>query len=157
MEHAQFVIDAACRGLVLARVGAGRAVAGEQSVDLLDDRCGVGTRGEVDADIVERAVHVAGCGEGAVIHPHHAEAAVVRQGFAGAGLEDELGRQPDAGDVEGFAAAVDHGDQRIARAEVVFEGERLAEHHAAAIAGLGEAAAAEAYAVEPLRTAVLRE
>jgi hypothetical protein len=48
------------------------------------------SRSEIDADIIERAVHIIGHGYGAVVHPDHAEAFVIRQGFTCASLEDEF-------------------------------------------------------------------
>ena len=114
VQHAQFVVEALGGRLVLAGVGPAGAVGREQAVHFRDDRRGIGAGREIDADVVERAVEIVGHGDGAVVHPDHAEAFVVRQGLAGARLEDELRREADAADFQGLAAAVDHGDEGVA-------------------------------------------
>ena len=105
----EFLGQKAARELVFTRVGADTAVRLQQGIKATDHILFVAATDQGERDIVERAIHVIGCCQRFLRHPHDAVAFVIGKQCAGRDLVDVLGRHRQRDDVERLAPTVDGG------------------------------------------------
>ena len=137
--------------LVLAAVGAGAAIAGEQTVQLLDHAGLGGARQQLQAHRIEGAVEIEQRRRSLLRHPHDRKAAVVGHQVAWPQRVDELRRQGDAHHLQLALLAVEDGLDGGAEAEAMRPGERIVDGDLVGPLRFRQAAFAQMQAVETLR------
>ena len=142
-DHFQLIIEPFRTGMVRSRVAALAAKGLQHAVQLLDHRFCRRAGREVDAQIIEGTVEIEGHGDGALVHPEDAKAFVIRERLSAACLKHEFRRKRDAAEPQFLAPAIDHGDDAVAYAELVRDGEGFAHHGLIARVRAGQAAFAE--------------
>ena len=117
LQHADFIVDAAVRGMVDASVGTAGPVGCEHPI-YGGNHCAFGGAGsERDGDIVKGAIELEGSREFFVRHPEDTVGFVVGERRARRSLEDEFRRKHDAGKAEVAFGAVENRGNRAARFE----------------------------------------
>ncbi len=150
----QLLLEEAMGLLVVAGLGAGAAVAGQGQVQGVDHVFLAGPGLEGQGQAVEGPLHVVGIGQGALVHPHHGIAAVVRHQVGGRGLVEVFRAQGNAGKPKSRLAAIDDCLEGIARRQVVCLGEGVADHHLVVATGRRQGAGEELQAVQGRLAAV---
>ena len=147
-QHPDLIRNPHMRGVVGSAERAPAAVGPEQTVDFRNDRAlsGAGCQGK--REVVEGAVEVKSRCQLLIGHPEGAIGAVVREGGAGARLENKLRGEHDADDAQLLAFAIEQDGDGIAGKQVVGGRKGLAGQDLTPVVVGEPAARAEEQAVE---------
>ena len=114
LQHPDFIVDAAVRGMVDATVGPARSVGCEHPIHGGNHFAFGGSGGEGDGDIIKGAIELEGGREIFVRHPEYTVGLIVGERRARRSLKDEFGRKHDAGKAEVLFGAVENRGDRAA-------------------------------------------
>ncbi len=142
------------RLLIMAGLGAGRAVAVQQPVEPVADAGHIGPGLNADQQLVEGAVHAEGLGQGAFVQPQRGVAQVVGQQIGRCCLVDHFRAARDAADLQARVAPIDDRDDRIVRLQAVSAGKSVAYHRLVGTPGFRQAAGQQVQPVEQRLTPI---